>query len=109
MKGRRGIRNKQLLDENKETIGYWQNESGSTSSQSVGKYLEWTRILQVIFYSIGCVETDVVNVTICSRFRSNKRYPVSFSMVRYNDVTALDDAFLLVPNLIQIVYPKDNL
>ena len=72
MKGRRGIRRKQLLDELKETIGYWQLKEealdrtprGTGFGRGYGPVIRQTMHNASFLFSIPCVAADVVIVTL---------------------------------------------
>ena len=72
MKGRRGIRRKKLLDDLKEIIGYWQLKEdaldrtlwGTRFGRGYGPVIRQAMNNTSFLFSIPCVETDVVIVTL---------------------------------------------
>jgi len=72
VKGRRGTRRKQLLDQLKETIGCWQLKEEALDrtlwvtgfAKGYGPVIRQTMNNTSFLFSIRCVETDVVNVTL---------------------------------------------
>jgi len=72
VQGRRGIRREHLLDELKETIGYCQLQEdvldrtlwGTGFGRGYGSLVRQTMNNTSFLFSIPCVETDVVVVTL---------------------------------------------